>query len=203
MRQMAEGMGRGSERLYPQLQGTGVVTLGDMAESIARGSAFTPGDVKGLVAALADEIARGVALGKTVQLEGIGSFRAALVLRKDAEEELPDSATHRNASSVRIGDVHFRCAKRLVAQADLIAHLERVMPRKSPCAKVPPLAQRLALARQFLAENPWMSVGDYAALTHQPHTTAARELRAQLDAPDAFLDTRGSGSHKVYVLKEM
>lgn len=203
MRQMAEGMGKGSEKLYPQMQSTGVLTLEEMAESIAHGSSFTTGDVKGLVDALADEIAQGVARGKTVQLEGIGSFRASLTLAETAEEELPDSETHRNAGSVRIDGVRFRCANALAVRANGYARLERVMPRKKGAeAEVPTLDERLALVRQFLGENPWMTVRDYARLTRQSAATAARELRTLRDSEDSFLTTRGRGPHKVYVLRD-
>ena len=57
--------GRDGERvLFPRMKLWGQMDLDEIAERICRGSTFAPGEVKGLVQALAEEIACGMAGGR-------------------------------------------------------------------------------------------------------------------------------------------
>lgn len=202
MRRIPAGMGKGNLKYYPHLVRAGGVTLDEIADDISGASTFTPGDVKGVVIALAERIARNVARGYTVSIEGIGSFRASLAVEKDAEPETAESTSRRNAASVSIGDILFRADPTLVKDARRESQLERIMPRKKNSdASAPTAEERERIAREYLAKNPWMGVKDYARLCHLSHTGASLELRAIAARPDSFLDTRGSGSHKVYILR--
>ena len=192
----------GEKKYFPHLLCTGTTTLDELAERIEAQSSFTSADVKGVVDALTREIAAAAAQGRTVAIDGLGSFRATLALTPEAEKELADGKTRRNATSVRVGGFNFRPAQRFVGAANNAAHLERIMPRNDgKQAAETTLEERLELARHYLTTHRWMGVKDYAMLCGLKHTTASVELRAAAAAPDSFLATEGSASHKVYVLK--
>lgn len=203
MRTLNTASAEEEKKYFPHLLSTGETTLDDMARNIAEASSFTPGDVKGVVAALVKEIAWAAARGRTVKVEGLGSFRATLGLRRWAENELADGKTHRNALSVEIDGFNFRPSRVIVGEANSHANLERQMPRKDekPAPAYTP-EERMERARQYLGTHRWMKVSDYAALCHLSAASASKELRALAAREDAFLKSEGSGSHKVYVLRD-
>ena len=93
MREMPDMQGTGKRTMYPKMISRGTMGPDEIAELISSQSTFSPGEVKGLVAALARTIAYGVASGYTVKIEEIGSFSASLALRKGVESEEAEGGT--------------------------------------------------------------------------------------------------------------
>ena len=196
MREMPDMQGTGKRTMYPKMISRGTMGPDEIAELISSQSTFSPGEVKGLVAALARTIAYGVASGYTVKIEEIGSFSASLALRKGVESEEAEGGTRRNAASVTIGGVNFRPDKALIREARTRAHLERTTVRRS---RRPDLTreERLALALRHIDGNSLLRVADYCSLTGLGHTAAAEELRA-FDR-EGRIGSTGHGTHKVYI----
>ena len=61
--------------------------------------------------------------------------------------------------------------------------------------------ERLKRAQEYLRENGIMSVSDYCRITGLLHNSAAIELRKWREMPETGIDTKGRGTHKVYILK--
>lgn len=196
MREMPDMQGTGKRTMYPKMISRGTMGPDEIAELISSQSTFSPGEVKGLVAALARTIAYGVASGYTVKIEEIGSFSASLALRKGVESEEAEGGTRRNAASVTIGGVNFRPDKALIREARTRAHLERTTVRRS---RRPDLTreERLALALRHIDGNSLLRVADYCSLTGLGRTAAAEELRAF--AREGRIGSTGHGTHKVYI----
>ncbi len=56
-----------------------------------------------------------MAEGKSVKLDGIGTFSPSLALCKDKErEKTGEGETHRNARSIVVGSVNFRVDRKMV-----------------------------------------------------------------------------------------
>ena len=109
----------GRRRLYPRMEITGQVDLRKLAREISIGTTFTAGDVVGVVGTLQRKIAQYVADGKTVKIDGIGTFSASLKLRKGCQPEFADGeGSKRNAQSVVVGGVNFRPAKELLSDTN-------------------------------------------------------------------------------------
>lgn len=196
MREMPDMQGTGKRTMYPKMISRGTMGPDEIAELISSQSTFSPGEVKGLVSALARTIAYGVASGYTVKIEEIGSFSASLALRKGVESEEAEGGTRRNAASVTIGGVNFRPDKALIREARTRAHLERTTVRRS---RRPDLTreERLALALRHIDGNSLLRVADYCSLTGLGRTAAAEELRAF--AREGRIGSTGHGTHKVYI----
>ncbi len=196
MREMPDMQGTGKRTMYPKMISRGTMGPDEIAELISSQSTFSPGEVKGLVVALARTIAYGVASGYTVKIEEIGSFSASLALRKGVESEEAEGGTRRNAASVTIGGVNFRPDKALIREARTRAHLERTTVRRS---RRPDLTreERLALALRHIDGNSLLRVADYCSLTGLGRTAAAEELRAF--AREGRIGSTGHGTHKVYI----
>lgn len=72
----------GKRILYPKILLCGQRDLEYIAAHVAYASSFTRGDVKGMIQAVAEEIAGNMAEGYSVKIDGLGTFTPALGLRK-------------------------------------------------------------------------------------------------------------------------
>lgn len=190
----------GKRILYPRMRLTGQDTLDDLVRRISRGTTFSPGDVRGLIGTLVDELAFSMGSGRSVKIEGLGVFTPALGLREGAERESGEPGdARRNASSICVSGVHFKVDKRLVMETAGYCQLERsaVKFRKSSNRYTP--QERLKLAQDYLVSHEYMTVEGYASLTGLRRTTANRELNAWCNEPGSGIGYRGRASHKVYV----
>jgi predicted histone-like DNA-binding protein len=84
------------------------VTTDEVARNIQVSSSFTLGDVKGMLTALSNEIAKHLSGSNRVHLEGIGYFQATLGCRK---EVINPKKTH--AQNVAFKSVRFRADEEL------------------------------------------------------------------------------------------
>ena len=192
----------GKRILFPRMRLQGQADLDDMIQNICHASSFTPGDVKGMVRALAEEIAREMANGKSVKVDGIGIFSAALGLKKGIERETgEDGATRRNAMSIHVKDIHFKADKSLLWQTDSRCSLERSAQkfRKSSVKYTP--EERLQIALKHLETHAFLTVADYCRLTGLLRNTAAQELKRWAADPASGIGSQGGKSQKVYVRK--
>lgn len=196
--------GKDGERvLFPRMRLWGQMDLDEITKNICRASTFTPGDVKGLVQALSEEIARGMAEGRSVKIDGIGVFTPALGLREGFERETgKEGERRRNATSICVSRIHFRADKELLQETARHCRLERSAWkfRKSSTRYTP--EERLRLAKEHLETRPYITVADYAALTGLLRNAAAKELRRWAEDKSSGIGSSGRGTHKVYVRRK-
>ena len=197
--------GKDGERvLFPRMKLWGQMDLDEITKNICRASTFSPGDVKGLVMALAQEIAHGMAEGRSVKIDGLGVFTPALGLREGFERETgKEGDRRRNATSICLDRIHFRADKELLQETARHCTLERSTWKfhKSSTHLTP--EQRLEMAREYLAEHPYLTVANYAALTGLLRNAAAKELKRWAEDQTSGIGSSGRGTHKVYVRKEV
>lgn len=202
MQEVVDLHNEGKTLLYPRMELQEGCGLDELAEQVSKGSTFGVGEVKGVICQVAQWMAMTMAMGRSVTLDGIGTFTPALGLRKGREREEADgSGTRRNAASIEVSNVHFRVDKELVREVQRYCELER-SPRQCRIhrSKYTP-EERLALAQRYLEQYPVLSVGTYAAMTGLGRTTARQELRRWADMEDSGIGVQGLRSHKVYVRK--
>ncbi len=199
MQEMPDLNQTGERRSYPRLILDGQTTTEELAEAIAAATTFGAGEVKGLLGALAERLAVEMRRGKSVKIDGIGTFTAALSLREGFEPETPEAAVRRNARSIGVKGISFRPDKALVSATGQGLSLERVSgkPRASSARYTP--GERAAMALAFLDERPVLRVADYCRLTGLLPTRAREELRRLAADPQSGLAADGAGPHRVYV----
>ena len=116
----------GKRILYPRLVQSGQASTDYIAKILSEKSSFTRGDIKGLLQELADELAYQMGQGKSVKLDGIGTFVPSLALRIDKERETGEAdSTRRNARSIVVGSINFRAEKSLIHNTNYNCDLER------------------------------------------------------------------------------
>lgn len=201
MREMPDMKGEGKTRLYPKLIISSCCDENELCERIASSTTYSSGEIQGMLTALCEEVARAMADGKSVRIQGLGVFTPALSLREGKEEEQSDGkGRHRNAVSLEIGNVGFRADRELISETNRQCKLVRSKqtfrihrPDTTP-------EERLAQALHYLENHPFLTVSAYTSLTGLSRTVAAEELRGWGQAPDSGIDIQGRGSHRVYVL---
>ena len=203
MQKVAGKLPADPDTLFPRMLLYGVVDTDTIAEEISRKSAFSRGDVKGLLTVLAEELAGQMARGYSVKLEGLGSFRPLLRMREGAEPELAGDEQRRNRSGVEIGKVSFTADKELLRECNERTDLRRVRPREGEYSTVAlaPEQRRLLLVRHLESERS-ITIPEYSRMTGLSRSSAGRELRRFAHGVEAFLTTSGRGPSLRYQLLE-
>ena len=110
MEEMPDIHGTGEQVLYPRFAMIDQVSTEDLIRQIASSSGFNVGDVEGVITQIGIEMAHQMAEGKSVKLDGIGTFSPSLALCKDKErEKTGEGETHRNARSIVVGERELSC----------------------------------------------------------------------------------------------
>jgi predicted histone-like DNA-binding protein len=195
--------GSGKKRAYYRLETIRNLSGEEFIEIMAgRHAGVNPAMVKQVLYQVAEDMAFYMAMGYTVTLDGIGTFRPSLGMKRGKQmEEMDENATKRNAQSICVNNINFRAAKRLIKRTNSECELERSGTHKlhqSPYNK----EERLKLAQDFLEEHPYMRVENYISLTKLSRASATRELRELSKQPDSGIGWTGRGSCKLYVKKE-
>lgn len=199
MKEMNDLNGTGERKCYPQMVIVRQAELKELAQQISGGSTFTVGDIMGVVGALEKHIARYLADGYSVKINGLGNFTASLQFRKGFEPEKADESSKHNARSITVGNIRFRPAKEFIQEVSDNFHPVRSSRKSRHSSSAYTPEQRLALAIGFLKSAPYLTVNDYCRLTGLLRTSAATELRRWASLPDSGITSSGLGSHKVYV----
>lgn len=202
--EMSDLNGSGKKRAYYRLQTIRNLSGDEFIEIMAgRHAGVNPAMVKQVLYQAAEDMAFYMAMGYSVTLDGIGTFRPSLGMRRGKQmEEMEEGSTKRNAQSICVNDINFKPAKRLIKRTNEECELERGGTNKlhrSPYTK----EERLKLAQEFLGNNPFMRVRDYITLTKLSRTAASMELREFSQQPDSGIGWTGSGSSKLYIKKAL
>lgn len=200
MREMPDIRKTGETVTYPSFVDMLQVGTSSLAANIARRSSFTEGDVWGIIRLIADEMAKELAAGNTVKLDGIGIFAPSLRMREGvAREQTGDDAVHRNAQSIMVGRICYRNDSGLLGNVNRQCSPMRDSGRYRRSSTKYSEEERLALALDYLKANPYINVRKYMELTGLLVTAATRELRRWSETPGSGIAASGIGSHKVYV----
>lgn len=200
MQEMPDMRKEGETLLYPRMEITGTCETEELVETCIKGSTFNRGEVRGALDLIAGTMARFMAEGRSVRIEGIGLFTPTLTLKKGKErEDAEGNSPRRNAASIEIGRINFRADKSLISETNSHCNLERGSSVKK-CRKPKTTAEeRLVMAKKYLEENPFLTVTEYSKLVELNRTTAAKELKAWATDTESGITMKGSGTHKVYV----
>lgn len=104
---------------------TGDYTTEQLIEDLNEATSVTKGDVLGILKAYLTEISRMVRNGNTVEMEGLGTFRAALRSKCFAQSVIP-AESFDPASYIKGAAVRFRPAPDLKAYVRARASFRRV-----------------------------------------------------------------------------
>ena len=203
MKEMPDIKGTGERVVYPSLATIESMSTEELAREIASCSGFNVGDIEGILKQTSIEMAHQMAQGRSIKLDGIGTFTPALAMRKDVErEEAGENGQHRNAQSIEVGSVNYRVDMSLVRRINGRCTLSRAPWKPGRSSKKYTPEQRLELTQKYLEENPYLTVYEYQKLTGLLRTAATNELKEWANQPNSGIDIAGRGVHRVYVKKK-
>lgn len=196
---------RNGQRItYPKFALIDNASIKELAQRVGDVSGFSAGDIEGVLLQTAIEMAHLMAEGRSVKIDGIGTFTPSLALCRDKErEEAEEGAKHRNAQSICVGGVNFRADRTMIRNINERCRLERAPWKPQRSSKKFTPEQRLTLALKFLDEHAFLTVRNYQRLTGLLQTAATKELKQWADLPESGIDIAGRGSHRVYVKKKV
>lgn len=184
-----DSKGTGEQQpLYPRIVSKGTISSKRLVREIAEESTFTPGDIEGLLVALERKISNYLVAGNHVQLGEIGYFSAKLKARPVMDKK------EIRAASIYFDNVNFRASMRF--RKNSRGFVERATIGFNHSLHIPEETRRRRM-EEFLDNNPFMTRYDYSYLTGLLKNKALTELNKLI--AEGVLDTKGAGSHKVYV----
>lgn len=194
--------GKESRQVYYRMKIEGNMDMDQLVERIANpGSGLDRGTVVHVLDAVSRQLAYSMAAGQSVTIEGIGTFKARLGMKKGKEVDSIDAKTKRNAQSIEVNGIHYRADKELVSRTNRHCDLERGGVNR--VGRSPYTAEeRLARAQAYLETHHCMHIADYMALTKLKRTSATTELQRLSSDPSSGIRAEGWGCHRIYVRRE-
>ena len=193
--------GEGETKAYYRMKTIRNIGMEEFIEIMTRRGGMTRGTAIAALMQASDTLGELMGMGYTVTLDGFGTFKATVGLKRFKEmDSIEGDDPKRNAQSLCVDGVNFKADKELIQQVNRHCKLERSHTsrlRKSPYTR----DERLARALQFIEENGFMRLTDYVQLTGLSRTTACRELMELCKDHTSGIKTGGRGVHKVYVKK--
>lgn len=180
------------------------ITTDEFIRHTAHGNMVQQSMLTAALMELRRELACQLAQGHSVELDGIGLFTPTLQMTGDKTPftQADDGTTHRsNAQSIAFGTVHFRPAKTLLKECARncrqLEHDVYLGDGKVTTALRTP-EERIALLRDYLATNPFITVKQYEQLASLSHSSASRELASLSGGEAPIIQRKGRGSHVIY-----
>lgn len=197
--EMADLKGNGETKAYYRMKTIRNIGMKEFIEIMTRYGGLTEGTAIAALTQASDTLAELMGMGYTVSIDGFGTFKATVGLKRFKEmDTINGDEGNRNAQSLRVDGVNFKADKELVKQVGMHCKLERSHVshlRKSPYSR----GERVVLALKFIEENGFMRLADYVRLTGLSRTTACHELMELCADKSCGIDTSGQRTHKVYV----
>ena len=198
----------GKKIVYPKMQTyslhdfeTVIEHMHDYAGSISEGM------IKAVFDALVSVMKSWMPMGHNIKIDGLGVFSLTLGFDESSPSE---KAEWKNTADdpktkyrhVCIKGINFKPDPKLLQALNKEATFERgeidvQVPQKTKLSR----EERIARAKAIIAENGFMTLYDYANATHQSRSVASKDLRQIVADPTSGITTRGSHSHKVWIVK--
>lgn len=197
--EIADMRGTGETKAYYRMKSIRNIGMDEFIEIMTRHGGLTRGTAIAALTQASETLAELMGMGYTVSIDGLGTFKATVGLRRFKEmDSIEGDDPKRNAQSLCVDGVNIKADKQLVKQVGMKCKLERSHTsrlRKSPYTR----EERLARALKFIEEKGFMRLSDYVRLTGLSRTTACRELQELCKDSTSGIDTSGRRVHKVYV----
>lgn len=192
--------GEGEASAFYRMETSRKVTMDELVKEISiPGYGISEATAKQVLSQAATTLARLMAHGCAVTIEGIGTFKATVGVCEGKEQDaFVENEPQRNAQSIEVKGVHYRVDAKLIKSVRAQCTLERGEQsriKRSPYT----LEERLARAVQYIGEHGYMRTRDYAELNGLSHSVATVELRRVRKDEASGIQAIGRGSTLIYV----
>ena len=213
LKELPREMTDGKTIVYPKMQ---VYSLHDYEKVISNMRVYANGIGEGIIRAvfnaLTETMACWLPLGHTMKIDGLGVFSLSLgfdtsttsekaeMMKQESEDDADPKLKYRH---VRIKSINFKPDPDLLNEMNRQATFDRVgvdveVQKTSPYSH----AERLTIAKTIISTRGYMTLADYALATCQSRSAASKDLKKMVADPDSGINSRGLGSHKIWIEKE-
>ena len=192
----------GEASAYYRMETSRRVTMAEFIKEISiPGYGISEATAVQVLSQTATSLARLMAHGCAVTIDGIGTFKATIGVCEDKEQDaFTENEPQRNAQSIEVNGVHYRADKALIKAVRSQCTLER--GKQSRIKRSPyTLEERISRAIAFIEEHGYMRTRDYAELNELSLSTATVELRKVRKEETSGIRAIGRGSSLIYVKK--
>ena len=190
----------GEASAYYRMETSRRVTMAEFIKEISiPGHGISEATAVQVLSQTATSLARLMAHGCAVTIDGIGTFKATIGVCEDKEQDaFTENEPQRNAQSIEVNGVHYRADKALIKAVRSQCTLER--GKQSRIKRSPyTLEERISRAIVFIEEHGYMRTRDYAELNELSLPTATVELRKVRKEETSGIRAIGRGSSLIYV----
>ncbi|MGM9796596.1 MAG: hypothetical protein ACI3ZY_03265 [Parabacteroides sp.] len=205
LQEMPDVRQTGERRVYPKLEAYRLLETEELIERMhSYDRAISPSVIQAVLMSLSDTLKKMLSQGYTVKVDALGSFSLSLDFDDDKPkviQQVDDKMTYRH---VTVKNVNFKVDPSLLKDLRYETELERVMSGVKVIKKqLFTLEQRIERALAVIERDGFIRLADYAAINNLSRTAASQELKQICANPEGLLDTKGRGSHKVWVRRRI
>lgn len=205
LQEMPDVRQTGERRVYPKLDAYRLLDAEEFIEKMhSYDRAISPSVIRAVLMNLSDTLKKMLSQGYTVKVDELGTFSLSL----DFDDEKPkvmqqtdDKMAYRH---VTVKNVNFKVDPSLLKDLRYETELEREMSGVKVIKKqLFTLEQRIERALAVIERDGFIGLTDYAAINNLSRTSASQELKLICANPEGPLETKGRGSHKVWVKRRI
>ena len=191
----------GERRVYPKLDAYRLLDAEEFIEKMhSYDRAISPSVIRAVLMNLSDTLKRMLSQGYTVKVDELGTFSLSLDFDDDKPKVMQQADDKMAYRHVTVKNVNFKVDPSLLKDLRYETDLEREMSGVKVIKKqLFTLEQRVERALAVIERDGFIGLTDYAAINNLSRTSASQELKMICANPDGPLDTKGRGSHKVWV----
>lgn len=201
LQEMPDVHGKGEKRVYPKLIANRMLSTKEFIEKMhSYNHAISESVVGAVLEDISDSLVRLLSMGYTVKLDGIGTFSLSLDFADDKPVVMKGEDDKMLYRKVTVKDVNCKAAPELVKQLKRETDLERDMGGVTRLhKKIYSQEQRILRALQVIDDRGFMTLTDYANLNNMSRTVASKDLKAITEDANSAIQSKGRGSHKVWI----
>jgi len=215
LQKLPEGMKEGEKVVYPKMQ---TYTLHDYETVLKHMHTYaaniSEGTMRAVLEALTETMKSWMPLGHSIKIDGLGVFSLTLgfdtstpqekaIAKKKGQNDGEKDEPKTKYRHVCIKGINFKPDAKLLTEMNKETTFDKtetdvVVPKKGTLSR----SERLARAKAVIEKNGYMTLTDYVQATGLSRTGASLDLKAIVADPTTGIATRGSHSHKVWVIKK-
>jgi predicted histone-like DNA-binding protein len=215
LQELHKEMGNGKKPVYPKIQTYSLHDFETVIEHMrVYAGSLSEGTIRAVIDALIQTMKSWMPLGHNIKIDGLGIFSLSLGFDMNSPTELAlaknggENGEAKDAKTkyrhVCIKGINFKPDAQLLKDFNSEATFTRaesgVVTSKRCTLNT---EERISRALAIIDKQGFMTLGEYAIATGQSRTTASQDLKRLVAQEKSNLTTRGSGSHKIWVRREV
>ncbi len=206
LQELTDMRNEGKRRVYPKIVTNRTLSRKEFIkrmQSYHRG--ISESTTEAVLLDVADMLVEMLSMGYNVNIEGIGTFSLSLGFEDDKPTEMQSEDDKMTYRKVGVKDINFKASPEFLKS---VKHktdrdLERDMGGVKVIRKqLYSREERIARALEVIETNGLITLSEYACINNLSRTAASLELKEITADRTSPIDSKGSGSHKVWVKRK-